>query len=197
MKSLLLLLFLLLDILAIGQIDAPKTTSGVNKYSQLNDSIPQVIYKNHPSTHKDVAWFVNDQFVGQSGITALNPDQIATMNVEKKGVEIDNISYDGKVTIIMKESYQPKFISLNELKSKYTNLKDSSVLFMIENELVKGDYGKCMVDENYLLQIVVDKVHLKSEKKDFYLMKLLTRTPENIRKSKEIRIRGANELGKN
>jgi hypothetical protein len=52
-----------------------------------------------------------------------------------------------------------------------------------------------MVDENYLLQIVVDKVDLKSEKKDLYLVKLLTRTPENVRKSKEIRIRGANEQG--
>lgn len=59
MKSL-LLLFSLLGILAIGQIGGPNTNADENKYSQLNDSIPQVICKNHPSTHKVVAWFVNN-----------------------------------------------------------------------------------------------------------------------------------------
>ena len=46
-----------------------------------------------------------------------------------------------------------------------------------------------MVDENDLLQIVVDKVEIKAEKLDFYLIKLLTRSEENVRKAKEIRIR--------
>lgn len=193
MKSLLFLLFSVLALHAVGQISETNTYSFVNKYSQLNDSTLQVIYKNQPSCRNDVAWFVNNQIVGESGIKTLNPDQIASMNVEKKSVEIDSISYDGKVTITMKADYHPKLISLNELKLKYTNLKDSSVLFMIENDVIQGDYVKCMVDENYLLQVVVDKVHLKSEKMDFYLVKLLTRTPENIRKSKEIRIRGTKE----
>ncbi|MEI7828182.1 MAG: hypothetical protein WCI31_00360 [Prolixibacteraceae bacterium] len=197
MKSLLFLLFSFLGIQAFGQISEINTNSFVNKYSQLNDTLPQVVYKNNPFSHKDVAWFVNDLFVGQSGMTALNPDLIATLNVEKKDIEIDNINYYGKVNITMKENYHPKFISLNELKSKYTNLKDSSVLFIIENDIIRGDYAKCMVDENYLLQIVVDKVDLKAEKMNFHLVKLLTRTPENIKKTKEIRIRGANEPGKN
>lgn len=193
MKSLLLLLFSVLGIPAIGQIGGPNTNADTNKYSQLSDSLPQVIYKNNPSSRKNTAWFVNNQFVGESGIKALNPDLIASVNVEKKNEKIDDISYDGKVTLTMKENYHPKFITLNELKSKYTILKDLPVLFMVENEIIQEDYDKCMVDENYLLQIVVDKVDLKNKKMNFYLVKLLTRTPENSRKSKEIRIRGAKE----
>jgi len=93
------------------------------------------------------------------------------------------------VTITTKEGYFPKLISLNDPKAKYTNLKDSPVLFMFENDIIRGDYGKYMVDGNYLLRIVVDKVELKTEKIDFYLVKLLTRSEENVRKAKKIRIR--------
>jgi hypothetical protein len=193
MKSILLLLFSLLGIQAISQIIESNSIAEVNKYSQLNDSLPRVINKNNPLAHKNAAWFVNNQFVGESGIKALNPDLIATVNVEKKNVEIDNITYDGKVTITMKEGFLTRFISLNDLKSKYTNLKAAPVLFMIENDVIQGDYSKCMVDENYVLQIIVEKIAIKSEKMEFYLIKLLTRTPENIRKSKEIRIRGTLE----
>jgi hypothetical protein len=191
MKSLFPLLFSFMVIQTSGQVSKTDTIAGVNKCSQLNDSLPQVIYKK--ASQRDIAWFVNNQFVGESGIKALNPDQIASVNVEKKNVEIDNITYNGKVTITMKEGFLPRFISLNELKSKYTNLKDAPVLFMVENDVIQGDNGKCMVEENYLLQIVIDKVEIKNEKLDFYLVKLLTRTPENIRKSKEIRIRGTLE----
>jgi hypothetical protein len=60
---------------------------------------------------------------------------------------------------------------------------------MMENEIVQGDYDKYLVDECYLLQIIVDKIELKHEKMDFFLVRVLTRTPENIKKAKEIRIR--------
>lgn len=60
---------------------------------------------------------------------------------------------------------------------------------MFENDIVRGDYGKYMVDENFILQIIVEKVILKDEMKDFYLIKLLTRSDENVKKAKEIRIR--------
>jgi hypothetical protein len=60
---------------------------------------------------------------------------------------------------------------------------------MFENDILRGDYDKNMVDECFLLQIIVDKVEVKSGNLDFYLVRLVARTPENIKKAKEIRIR--------
>lgn len=189
MKPILLLLFSILTINVYAQTGSANTNVAVNIYAQLNDSLPQVIYKNISGSQQNIAWFVNDRMVGEAITRTLNPNLIASVDVSKKALEINNVRYGGQVTITMKEGYFPKLISLNDLKAKYTNLKDSPVLFMFENDIVRSDYGKYMVDENYLLQIVVDKVELKAEKMDFYLVKLLTRSEENVRKAKEIRIR--------
>ena len=160
-----------------------------NKYSVLNDSLPQVIYKNSQGSKHQTAWLVDNQLAGEFVTKTVNPEQIATVDVRKKSIVIDNITYDSQVTITMKEGYHPKFISLNGLKAKYTNLKDSPVLYMLEDDIIQGDYDKYLVDECYLLRIIVDKVEVKHEKMDFFLVRLQTRTPENIKKSKEIRIR--------
>ena len=63
-------------------------------------------------------------------------------------------------------------------------------MFMIDGSIINADYDKCMVDENYLLTIIVDKFENTQEKIDLGLIMLLTRSDENIKKSKEIRIRG-------
>lgn len=189
MRTLLLLLLSIWTIHLYGQTGQPTTNSGENSYAALNDSLPQVIYKNVQGSKHQTAWLVNDQLAGEFVTKTVNPEQIATVDVRKKSVVIDNITYDSQVTITMKEGYRPKLSSLNELKAKYTNLKDSPVLFMFENDIVQGDYSKYLVDENYLLQIIVEKVEVKSGNLDFYLARLLARTPENIKKSKEIRLR--------
>ena len=95
-----------------------------------------------------------------------------------------------KFYIKTKSSYTLKLISLTDLKNKYTNLKDKSVVFMIDGSIINADYDRCMVDESYLLTIIVDKIENTKEKIDLGLIKLLTKSDENIKKSKEIRIRG-------
>jgi len=189
MKTILLLLLSVSMIPIYGQTLQPAASSTENKYSLLNDSLPQVIYKNTPLNKNQTAWFVNSQQAGESVARSLNPEQIASVDVTKKMMQIDNVSYDSQVTITMKEGYCPKLVSLSELKTKYINLDDRPVLFMFENEIVQGDYGKYLVDEHFLLQIIVEKVEVKSGNLDFYLVRLLTRTPENIKKAKEIRLR--------
>jgi hypothetical protein len=62
---------------------------------------------------------------------------------------------------------------------------------MIDNEIINGDYDKCIVDENYLLRISIEKVENRKEKLHFNLIQILTKSEENIKKSKEIRIRGS------
>lgn len=189
MRSILLFLFSVLAINVYAQTGIASTNTPINSYSQLNDSLPQVIYKNNAGSHQNIAWFLNDRQVGEAITKTLNPNGIASVTVSKKALEINKTRYGGQVTITMKEGYFPNLITLNDLKAKYTNLKDSTVLFMFENDIIRSDYDKYMVDENYLLQIVVDKVELKAEKMDFHIVKLLTRSEENVRKVKEIRIR--------
>lgn len=61
---------------------------------------------------------------------------------------------------------------------------------MIDGNLINADYDRYLIDENYVLQIVVDDIQNDKQKIDLGLIKLLTRSEENIKKSKEIRIQG-------
>ncbi len=189
MKLLFQLLFSILTIPGFCQQESAVLNPEKNKYSQLNDSLPQVIYKNMQGSQRSPAWFVDGKEVGESAMKTLDPEQISTIDVSKKEFNLDNVSYDGQVSITTKGGFHPRFISLNELKAKYTTIKDRPVLFMFENDILRGDYDKNMVDECFLLQIIVDKVEVKSGNLDFYLVRLVARTPENIKKAKEIRIR--------
>ena len=59
------------------------------------------------------------------------------------------------------------------------------------------DYDKYLVDENYILSIVVEKFENQNEKLNLNFIKLVTKSEENMKKSKEIRIRGKEETALN
>ena len=121
----------------------------------------------------------------------LNPNAIDNIRVEKQEIEVETQKYYGQIFINTKGDYRPILISLSDLKSKYINLKNTPTIFMIDNEIINGDYDKCIVDENYLLRISIEKVENRKEKLHFNLIQILTKSEENIKKSKEIRIRGS------
>jgi hypothetical protein len=153
----------------------------------------KVVYADKESQVNKPAYFLNGKLVSETLLTSINPDQIETINVVKDKIQIDNIIYYGQIHIKTKSSYTPVLISLTDLKNKYTNMKDKPVVFMIDGGIINADYDRYIVDENNLLTIIVDKIENTKEKIDLGLIKLLTKSDVNIKKSKEIRIRGTEE----
>ena len=190
---------ILLSINSFGQIKAEKV-KGLKITNQVtipdNDTIIKVVYKNENKNDKKPAYFINGKLANESILRSINPNEIETVNVEKENIEIENAKYYGKLYIVTKSTYKPKFISLNNLKLKYTNIKDNSTIFQIDDEIINADYDKYLVNENYILSIVVDKFENQNEKLKLNLIKLVTKSEENIKNS-EIRIRGKDETALN
>jgi hypothetical protein len=153
-----------------------------------NDSTIRVIYTNKIKPATQTAFYINGTFVG-TAIPGLNPSQIESITVLKADT-INGVKYDGKVLIKTKSAYTPKIITLSDLKFKYTNIADKPVVFMIDGSIINADYDKYLIDEKNVLQIIVDDINNPKENLQLELVKILTRTEENIKKSKEIRIRG-------
>ena len=61
---------------------------------------------------------------------------------------------------------------------------------MIDGKIIDADYDKYMVDEGNLLRIIVDKIENSKEHINLGLIKLLTKSDENIKNLQQIRIRG-------
>lgn len=178
---------------AFGQIKNIKVPEVKNTNPQeisQSDTVLKVEmgYKN--VSEKSPAYYLNGQFKNESFLKTLNPNAIKDIWVEKREIVEGNKKYYGQVFIATKDNYEVMLISLNDLKLKYTDLKKDPVVFMIDNEIINDDYDKYLVDENYIFRIFVEKIENKKERLRFNLIRILTKTEENIRKSKEIRIRG-------
>jgi hypothetical protein len=193
MRKAFFIVSILLSINSFGQIKTEKV-NGLKITNQVtvfdNDTIIKVIYKNEIKNDKKPAYFINGKLANESILRSINPNEIETVNVEKENIEIENVKYYGKLYIVTKSTYKPKFISLNNLKLKYTNIKDNSTIFKIDDELINADYENNLVDENYILKIIVEKFENKNEKLNINFINLITKSEENIKKSKEIIIRG-------
>lgn len=197
MKNTFFITIILLTINVFGQkltgiVTGLQTTS--QKTITENDTIIKVIYKKEIDNSKIPAYFLNSKFVSQSIVRSINPNLIANVKVEKDDVEIDNVKYYGKIFIETKENYKPKLISLTDFKLKHTNLKENLVVFQIDNELISADYQKFIIDENYILSVVIEKFESQNQKLNLTFIKLITKTEENIKKANDIIIRGGKEM---
>ena len=61
---------------------------------------------------------------------------------------------------------------------------------MIDGNIVNADYDNYVIDEDNLLTIIVDKFQNAKERIDMGLIKLLTKSEENIKDRKKIILRG-------
>jgi hypothetical protein len=200
MKKIFLISALLLVINCFGQkltgrVPGLKITN--QEIASENDTIINVVYKNEIENNKKSAYFINGKLVNEGILRTINPNEIATANIEKNNIEIENVKYHGQLYIITKSAYKPKLISLNNLKAKYTNLKGNTTIFKIDDTIVNADYNNFIVDENYILKIIVEPFENKNEKLNVNFVNLITKSEENIKKSKEIIIRGNNEFATN
>ena len=162
------------------------TTSIKNKIA-VSDTTLSVEYVKTENVGRQPAYYINGKLSNPSLLRTIDPKLIESIDVEKR--EIKGKRDNGQIHLKMKREYHPQLISLNDLKAKYTNLTKSATIFMIDNDIIKDDYDQYLVDEKFILKIIVDTVESEKEKLNVAIVRLLTKTKENIEKSKEIRLR--------
>lgn len=164
------------------------------KVSQSRDSSLKVVMIKNDNQERQPACFVNSMFIKNIGL--IKPEQIESINVVKRDTLIGTQKYLGQIYITTKDDYTPKFISLAELKYKYTSFKETPVVFTIDADVINSDEESYFVDENNLLTIIVDTLKTNKDTVKIGLIKLLTKTKKNIDSRNNIMIRGEDiELG--
>jgi len=195
MNKLFILLLLLAATKSFGQtknVNIPRIFDDTIKKTEI-DTAFRIVYvdkiKPDLKPAHQPAIIINGKFVNTLLLNSLNPHKIENIEVLNGDTLIDNVQYYGKIHIKTKSDYNPKSISLTELKNKYTNLNGKPVIFMIDGNIVNADYDNYLIDENNLLTIIVDKFQNAKENIDLGLIKLLTKSEGNIKNRKNI-IRG-------
>lgn len=185
MKEVLIFLIIMTGCRTYGQIENPKLN--VDTRIKVSHIYPD-------KEEREPAYFLNKRLVNSLVLTTINPEIIESINVIKQNKEIQGKKYFGQIHIKTKDNYPLKLISLNDLKLKYTDLNSNPALFFINNQIVHDNYDEFLVDEHYILRIIIEEVNHKEEKLKINTIRLLTKSKENIEKSKEIRIRGNSDM---
>ncbi len=158
------------------------------------DTLIRVTYADKKARDNDPAYFLNGKLISQSLFNSMSVTTIESVSVVKKDTVVNGKVYDGQIKVESKSDYTPNVVSLAFIKENVVKLKDGPSIFMIDDHLVKEDYEECLLDKNYILSITVHKLKNEKEGLDVNVVKILTKTKENIEKVNQIRIRGVQNM---
>ncbi|MDR6300140.1 hypothetical protein [Mesonia maritima] len=83
----------------------------------------------------------------------------------------------------MKPKYTPNFITLNQLFKKHLDLDEKPIVILINDEIMSEDYKEFLVDENFILKIIVNNLTTSQKNTEVNLIKIITKTSEKHTKS--------------
>lgn len=191
-KNIFAIILLLLTFNSFSQNIIGKKSTKKPNYSE-NSEI-KVLYnkfQTNQSNKNSGAVFINGIFVGgQNVLNVFNSNKIESIKIKKENFEKEGKLYYGKVLIETKNGYVPEFVTLKALTEKYIMLSTNPIIFQINDNVISQDYKEYLVDENFILKIVLNKIKTTEKETEINLIKLITRTPENIKKANQIIIRG-------
>lgn len=160
-------------------------------HSQLtNDSLPIVEITKITTKSPTPIYYVNGTRCNPTFLNTINPKNIDSITVVKRPQEIGGPNQNGEIHIRMKKGYHPNILSLDELKRKYATDVRKPTIFIIDNTIIEDDYANYLVDEKYILKIMIDTIKNEQEKIDIQVIRLLTRKDENIQQTNRIILRG-------
>ena len=145
---------------------------------------------------REPAFFLDGKFISKARMEAINQIGIDSIRMDNKEVVAEGKHYTVRAHIFMKPDYTPANISLSALRAKHA-LPGSPSIFYINENLVKGDYDNFLVDENHILKIEVQKLDDAKENLHVNVIRVLTKTKENLSKAYPIVIRGVGETANN
>lgn len=154
------------------------------------DTIPTIETKSTKTNGLTPIYFVNGIQRPSTFLNTLTPKLIDSINIVKNKKENGDINHSGEIHIKMKKEYSPNLISLNKLKLKYAKDDKKPTVFMLDNDLIKEKYADYLVDEKYILKIIIDSIKDEQQNIAIQLIRLFTRKEENIKQTNNIRIRG-------
>jgi hypothetical protein len=143
------------------------------------------------STHTKPIFFLDSTKIDLA-ITVFDPNKILSITVEK---EHDTINYtQGRVYMVSKNPKDYYFASLERIKNKYAKNATTPVLFMVNNSFLQNNISDFRIDTSYILNVEVlrgtDFDNLKESIPNLTIIRIRTKTKDNLEELSKIRIRG-------
>lgn len=148
---------------------------------------------------KEAAMFLDSAFISPNTMNYINPDEIESVNVIKADTIINNNHYSGQIYIHSKSPKKFNFLSLQQIKSEYTKITKSDVIYMVNGEFIKENIATLKLDRNYIITVEVTNstefYNFRKSSTKFDIINILGKTKENLDAKNKILLRGHEAIG--
>ena len=149
--------------------------------------------------NEEPAIFLDSTQVANNMMQYIDPNEIESVNVDKKDVWINGKLYHGQIYITSKNPTKYNFITLDQIKSEFTKIKSSEIIYMINGEFIKEDLKALVLDRNYILKVEVTNsnyfYNLRESDIKFDIINIILKTKENLDAKNNIILRGHQAIG--
>ncbi|SHG10877.1 hypothetical protein SAMN05444396_104366 [Flavobacterium segetis] len=147
----------------------------------------------------EAAYLLDSNLVSQITIKHLVSDEIESVNIKKNDTIINDKHFSGVVSVTSKNPHKFDFLNLEEIKSEFTTIKKSDVVFMINGEIIKDNLNSVLLDRNYILKVEVtnsqDFYKLRETSTKHEIINILGKTKENLDNKTKIILKGHESIG--
>jgi hypothetical protein len=145
------------------------------------------------------ALFLDSVSIDANTIKYLNPNDIESINSIKKDTVVNNSLYSEQIHIRSKNPNKYIFLTLEQIKSEYTKVKKTDVIYMINGEFIKENIDTFKLDQNYILKVEVtnsnDFYNLRKSESKFDIINILGKTKENLDPKNRALLKGYEAIG--
>jgi hypothetical protein len=148
---------------------------------------------------EEPAVFIDSNLIARNAIEYINPSEIESVNVIKNDTLIDNVLYQGQLFISLKKTKKYDFLTLEKIKTEFTNIKSNDVIYMVNGAFIKDNIDTFKLDRNYIFTVEVTNseafYNLRKSDTKFDIINILGKTKENLENKNKILIRGHEGIG--
>ncbi|MFK7060577.1 hypothetical protein V3Q90_10650 [Flavobacterium oreochromis] len=158
---------------------------------QINDKKEKrslSMFFNNLDEGKKCAVFINGEQRSFIELQSINQKLIGSYIVEKKSIKIKSKEYQEQLYIVTKDNYQPKRISLKEIRKKNVKMQNLPCVYFVDGSLVNIDEENIFLDENNILEICCHLFNAKENLK-LNIIEIFTKSDKNIEAANTMIIR--------
>jgi hypothetical protein len=150
---------------------------------------------------EEPAVFFDSNLIARNAIEYINQNEIESLNVVKKDTTLNAVLFRGQLYITSKNPKKYNFMSLEQIKSEFTKIKNIDVIYMVNGVFIKDNIETFKLDRNYILEVEVTNseafYNLRKSDTKFDIINILGKTKENLENKKKVLLRGHEAIGVN
>lgn len=151
------------------------------------------------NTTKEAAMFLDSALISAETIKYIDPNEIESVNIIKNDTIINSNHYVGQIHITSKNPKKYTFINLEQVKSEFTKIKSTDVIYMVNGAFIRDNNEAFKIDKNYILKVEITNsnefYNLRNSPTRFDIINILVKTKENLDNENKILLRGYKAIG--